>query len=104
MLAYSHVQVGGLFSQLEGEGRRVRELHKIVLSTRSRQQLGLDQKVRLANTWDQVAKPLLIQVGNLNVGSFPGVRTSERVGVWVWGRDILEFGGKRGVCCSASPY
>ena len=52
-------QVGGLFSQLEGEGR-VSELHKIVLSSRSRLQLGLgDQKVWLANNWDQVAKPIL---------------------------------------------
>ena len=52
-------QVGGLFSQLEGEGR-VSELHKIVLSSRSRLQLGLgDQKVWLANNWDQVGKPIL---------------------------------------------
>lgn len=46
-----HNQVGGLFSQLEGEGKMV---YKIVLSTRSRQQLGLDQKIRLANNWEQV--------------------------------------------------
>ena len=82
----------------------MRELYKIVLSTRSRQQLGLEQRVRLAHNWEQVAEPLLIQVRNINVGSRPGVRTSERVGVWVRGRDFLEFGGKRGVCCSASPY
>ena len=56
----------------------MRELHKIVLSTRSRQQLGLDQRVRLANNWEQVAEPLLVQVRTNN---FLGVRTSERVGV-----------------------
>ena len=93
--------MGGLFSQLEGEEGRVRELHKIVLSNRSRQQLGLDQQVRLANNWEQVSEPLLIQV---RIKNFLGVRTSERVGVWVGGRDFLEFGGKRGVCCSAWPY
>ena len=34
----------------------------------------------------------------------PGVRTSERVGIQIRGRDFLEFGWKRGVCCSAGPY
>ena len=49
---------GGGGRRKEGEGGRVGELHKIVLSTRSREQLGLDQNVRLANNWEQVAKPL----------------------------------------------
>ena len=50
---------------MEGEGGRLRELHKIVLSTRSRQQLDLDQKVRLAHNWEQVAEPLLILMWGL---------------------------------------
>ena len=50
---------------MEGEGGRVRELYKIVLSTRSRQQLGLEQRVRLAHNWEQVAEPLLILMWGL---------------------------------------
>jgi len=66
-----HSQEGGLFSQLEGEGRK---LHKIVLSRRSQQQLGLDQNVRLANNWEQV----LEQVREL--GSRFGVETFWNLG------------------------
>jgi len=62
-----HSQEGGLFSQLEGEGRK---LHKIVLSRRCHQQLGLDQKVRLSNNWDQVIEQVRELASRFGVETF----------------------------------
>ena len=48
---------------------KVSKIHKIVLSSRTRDQLGLDQNTWLANNWQQVAKYSL-DPNNINIAPF----------------------------------